>query len=105
MEKPSVAKAPSNLAIASRYVLTSEIFTALDQTHPGANGEIQLTDALSKIISQGGLYGLCFEGQRYDLGHRLDWLKANILFALSQPGIGTDLQSFLENLLNARKSG
>lgn len=79
VEKPLVEHAPSNLAIMGRYVLTPDIFDKIKETEAGVGGEIQLTDALSKLDK---IYGVVFEGKTYDIGNRLDWLKTSIEFAL-----------------------
>lgn len=79
VEKPLVEHAPSNLAIMGRYVLTPDIFDKIKETEVGVGGEIQLTDALSKLDK---IYGVVFEGKTYDIGNRLDWLKTSIEFAL-----------------------
>jgi UTP--glucose-1-phosphate uridylyltransferase len=102
VEKPPPGAAPSNLAIAGRYVLTPEIFAVLDRAQPGANGEIQITDALRELVQPCGLHGLRFEGRRHDLGNRLDWLKANVRYGLARPDIGTEFRAFLEELLEKR---
>nr|WP_296847987.1 UTP--glucose-1-phosphate uridylyltransferase [uncultured Methanobrevibacter sp.] len=94
VEKPPKEKAPSNLAIMGRYVLTPDIFDKIDETEPGVGGEIQLTDALQKLDS---IYGVTFEGKTYDIGNRLEWLKTSIEFAL-------DDAEFRDNLVNYMKS-
>ena len=94
VEKPPKEKAPSNLAIMGRYVLTPDIFDRIDETEPGVGGEIQLTDALQKLDS---IYGVTFEGKTYDIGNRLEWLKTSIEFAL-------DDAEFRDNLVNYMKS-
>ena len=78
VEKPPRDKAPSNLAIMGRYVLTPDIFDKINETEAGVGGEIQLTDALQKLDS---IYGVAFEGRTYDIGNRLEWLKTSIEFA------------------------
>ena len=78
VEKPPRDKAPSNLAIMGRYVLTLDIFDKIDETEAGVGGEIQLTDALQKLDS---IYGVAFEGRTYDIGNRFEWLKTSIEFA------------------------
>lgn len=95
MEKPSPELAPSNLAIAGRYVLIPEVFDVLDREQPGRNGEIQLTDALSVLAREQMLHGLRFEGRRHDLGNKLDWLKANVLLGLAREDIAEEFRSFL----------
>ena len=79
VEKPPMDKAPSNLAIMDRYVLTPDIFDKISETEPGVGGEIQLTDALQKLDS---IYGVTFQGKTYDTANRLEWLKTSIEFAL-----------------------
>jgi UTP--glucose-1-phosphate uridylyltransferase len=105
VEKPAPDEAPSNLAVAGRYVLVPEIFAILDCLPPGRNGEIQLTDALSVLARDGGLHGLCFEGRRHDLGNKLDWLKANVAFGLASADITDDLREFLGSLLGSPADG
>jgi UTP--glucose-1-phosphate uridylyltransferase len=99
IEKPAAISAPSDLAIAGRYLLTADIFEILDRQAPGENGEIQLTDALNELANGGRLHGLLIEGRRHDIGSRLDWLQANIALALSRDDIGTPLRRNLEDLL------
>lgn len=79
VEKPQANEAPSNLAIMGRYVLTPDIFDKIKETEAGVGGEIQLTDALSKLDK---IYGVEFEGKTYDIGNRLEWLKTSIEFAM-----------------------
>lgn len=79
IEKPSVKEAPSNLGIIGRYILTSDIFEAIEKTKPGVGGEIQLTDALKLLNNK--VYAYQFQGKRYDTGTIPDWIKLNIIFA------------------------
>jgi UTP--glucose-1-phosphate uridylyltransferase len=79
VEKPKINEAPSNLAIMGRYFLTPDIFDHIKETTPGVGGEIQLTDALSRL---GTVYGNIFEGHNYDIGNRIEWLKTSIEFAM-----------------------
>jgi UTP--glucose-1-phosphate uridylyltransferase len=79
VEKPPLSVAPSNLAIMGRYVLTPDIFDHIENVEPGYGGEIQLTDALSKLDE---IYGQVFKGQSFDIGNRIDWLKTSLIFAL-----------------------
>ena len=79
VEKPKISDAPSNLAMVGIYVLTPDIFDKIRKTEPGVDGEIQLTDALSKLDEA---YGLLFEGKTYNVATRLDWLRASIEFGL-----------------------
>lgn len=99
VEKPSVADAPSNLAMAGRYVFSADIFEQLDKTQPGKNGEIQLTDAMAALLSEGEMYGLHFEGKRYDIGNKLDFLKTNIEFGLNRDDVGPGLREYLQRIV------
>ncbi len=95
IEKPSPAEAPSNLAVASRYVLTPEIFKHLEALPPGKNGEIQLTDAMRAQLRTRAMYGLRFDGKRHDAGNKLDFLKTNLLYALERPDLRAPLREFI----------
>lgn len=95
VEKPAPEEAPSNLAIASRYILTPEIFDHLATVKPGKNGEIQLTDALRMQVKSRAMYGLQFAGKRHDAGNKLDFIKTNILYALERPDLHDQLAEFL----------
>ena len=98
VEKPEPEDAPSNLVIAGRYVLTPEIFDCIDRTPPGKNNEIQLTDAMELLLKERAMYGLRFEGRRYDLGNRLDFIKTNIEFALMRDDLKDGLSKFIKEL-------
>ena len=98
VEKPSTEEAPSNLVIASRYILPPEIFSALETTVPGKNNEIQLTDALKMILADGPIYGLRFRGTRHDMGNKLDFLKTTILYGMRHPEFGEDLKAWMKGL-------
>lgn len=102
VEKPSPAEAPSNLVIASRYILTPEIFEYLDKTGRGKNNEIQLTDAMRAMVKERAMYALRFEGTRYDIGNKLDFIKTNLVFGLKQPDIARDLRAFVRGLARGR---
>jgi UTP--glucose-1-phosphate uridylyltransferase len=97
VEKPEVSKAPSCYGIVGRYILTPEIFTFLETTTPGANGEIQLTDAIAKLIPQ-GVYAYQFAGTRYDCGSKLGYLQATVNFALKHPECSNDFREFLKSI-------
>jgi UTP--glucose-1-phosphate uridylyltransferase len=99
VEKPDPAEAPSNLAIAGRYVFTPDIFEYLDKLAAGKNDEIQLTDAMLKMLGERAMYGLKFEGTRFDIGNKLDFLKTNIVFGLKHPEFGGELREYLGELL------
>jgi UTP--glucose-1-phosphate uridylyltransferase len=102
VEKPSAAEAPSNLAIIGRYVLRPEVFDVLEETQPGKGGEIQLTDALQVLATDatiaGGVYGVIFDGRRYDTGDRLDYIKSVVQLALARDDLGADLAPWLKEL-------
>jgi UTP--glucose-1-phosphate uridylyltransferase len=95
IEKPAADQAPSNLALAGRYILTSDVFKAIEETQPDKNGEIQLTDALQLLMKKEDLYACQIEGKRYDIGDKLDYLKTIFDFALKQDDIAADLKNFL----------
>ena len=99
IEKPDPADAPSNLAIASRYIFTPEIFDYLEQTPRGKNNEIQLTDAMRLMVKHNAMYGLKFEGKRHDVGNKLDFIKTNILFGLQNEEIGEQLKNWLTQFI------
>jgi UTP--glucose-1-phosphate uridylyltransferase len=98
VEKPKAADAPSNLAIIGRYVLTPEIFACIENIQPGSGGEIQLTDALKYMLRNRPIYGLKFEGKRYDAGDKLGFLKATVEFALNRHDLGHDFREYLKTV-------
>lgn len=98
VEKPKAEDAPSNLAIIGRYILTPEIFTSIEETGPGAIGEIQLTDGLRHLLRSRPIYGFRFDGKRYDAGDKLGFLKATVEFALQREDLGTAFKSYLKGL-------
>lgn len=98
VEKPAPDKAPSRLAIIGRYVLTPEIFDSLEKIEPGAGGEIQLTDALRHLLRNRPIYGLKFDGTRYDAGDKLGFLKATVEFALKRQDLGEPFRDYLKSL-------
>jgi UTP--glucose-1-phosphate uridylyltransferase len=98
VEKPPWEKAPSNLAIVGRYLLPPEIFDCLERTPPGAKGEIQLTDGMSLMLEEQGLYAYQFLGRRYDTGTPLGLLRASLEFALAQESTREGARAILEGL-------
>jgi UTP--glucose-1-phosphate uridylyltransferase len=88
VEKPPVEQAPSNLAAVKEYILTPDIFELLERTPVGQGGEIWLTDALNVQARNGGMYAYEFEGTRYDVGDKLEFLQANVALALKRPDLG-----------------
>jgi len=95
VEKPKPEDAPSNLAVVGRYILTPRIFKLLETTPRGAGGEIQLTDAISKMIQEQTVLAYEFEGKRYDCGSKLGYLQANVEYALKHPELADDFKSYL----------
>ncbi|MFQ5814882.1 MAG: UTP--glucose-1-phosphate uridylyltransferase GalU [Candidatus Hydrothermarchaeaceae archaeon] len=104
VEKPKPEDAPSDLGIIGRYVLTPEIFDFIEEVKPGVGDEIQLTDALKALGKKQPLYAYVFDGRRYDIGTKLDWLKSSIEIALENPGIKDELRSYLGGLLERELS-
>ena len=99
VEKPKREEAPSNLAIIGRYVLTPEIFPILARQKPGKGGEIQLTDAIRKLLKDGAVYGCRFEGTRHDCGDKLGFLKATVDMALKRGEFNPEFRTFLRQRL------
>jgi UTP--glucose-1-phosphate uridylyltransferase len=98
VEKPKFEEAPSKQAIIGRYVLTPRIFDLLEQTTPGAGGEIQLTDGILALLKEEKVYGLNFAGKRYDAGDKFGMLQATVEFALKRPEFGEKFREYLKGL-------
>jgi UTP--glucose-1-phosphate uridylyltransferase len=98
VEKPKPEAAPSRLAVSARYVLSSSIFTHLEKTPKGKGGELQLTDAMASLMKEEALHGLRYEGQRHDIGNKLDFIKANLHFGLQRDDIGPALREYVKQL-------
>jgi len=96
IEKPKINQISSNLAIVGRYILTPDIFDKINQTEPGFNGEIQLTDALSKLD---GVYGVKFDGKVFNIENRLEWIKSSIDFAMGDEEFSDDLIDYMKRFL------
>ena len=103
VEKPKPDDAPSNLAVMGRYVFTPEIFDALDRVKPGTGGEIQLTDAMGLLLQEQTIYGHVFEKGRYDIGDKLDYLRAMVELAIERDDLGPDFRDFLADLVQRKK--
>ncbi|MBX7248419.1 MAG: UTP--glucose-1-phosphate uridylyltransferase GalU [Caulobacteraceae bacterium] len=101
VEKPARGTAPSNLAIAGRYVLRPEIFAALGRHETGAGGEIQLTDAMARLMAEQPFYAWRYEGDTYDCGDKIGLLRANVALALKRPDLGPAARTAVEALLRA----
>lgn len=98
VEKPSQDNAPSRLAIMGRYIIEPGIFPVLAGAEPGAGGEIQLTDALKVLCREQAMYGLAFQGKRYDVGNKLGYLQATVEFALARPDLSGAFREYLRSL-------
>jgi len=98
VEKPKFEEAPSNQAIIGRYVLTPRVFALLEQTTPGAGGEIQLTDGIKALLKEEKVYGYTFEGKRFDAGDKFGMLQATVEFALKRPEFAEKFKAYLQGL-------
>jgi len=99
VEKPEPAKAPSNLSIQGRYILQPEVFQHLSVFEKGAGGEIQLTDAMAKLIGKQPFHGFKFEGRRFDCGDKLGFVLANVAYALERPDMADKVRAALKDML------
>lgn len=99
VEKPRQEEAPSNLAVVGRYVLPISVFDCLRDTTPGANGEIQLTDAIAKLLTSHSIYACEITGERHDVGNKLGLAKAWMRFALEDPEIGGAFKEYAASLV------
>ena len=99
VEKPSVGEAPSNVAILGRYIITPKIFEILEKTAPGKGNEIQLTDALLKLIEEEAMYAYDFEGRRYDVGDKLGFLEATVEYALRKEDLRDGFIDYLKTII------
>jgi UTP--glucose-1-phosphate uridylyltransferase len=103
VEKPSVQKAPSRLAVIGRYVFSPKVFEVLEKTKPGKGGEVQLTDAMTTLAKDtptslgGGMHGVIFKGRRYDTGDKLSYLQAVVQLAVERKDLGPDFKKWLKN--------
>lgn len=98
VEKPKPEDAPSNQAIIGRYVLTPRVFALLEQTKPGAGGEIQLTDGIKALLNEEKVFGYTFKGKRFDAGDKLGMLQATVEYALKRLEFGDKFRSYLKGL-------
>lgn len=99
VEKPTIETAPSNLAIAGRYILTPAIFKAIEETPKGKNNELQLTDAMLNLLKRENIYSHTIEGTRYDIGNKLDFLKTTVEFALRRKEFADPFFKFLQEIV------
>ncbi len=105
VEKPDPKDAPSNLAVIGRYILTPRIFELLESTQSGVGGEIQLTDAIAKLLQEQPVSAFAFEGVRYDCGSKLGFLTATIAYALKRPDLGSRFKQFLREKIFPQING
>ncbi|HEY8476493.1 MAG TPA: UTP--glucose-1-phosphate uridylyltransferase GalU [Chloroflexota bacterium] len=98
VEKPTVEEAPSDLAAVKGYVLTPTIFDVLERTPPGKGGEIWLADALRALLQREPMFAAEFEGRRYDVGNKLEFLKATVELALDHQELGDEFRAYLHTL-------
>ena len=98
VEKPKLEDAPSKQAIIGRYVLTPRIFELLEETKPGAGGEIQLTDGVKGLLKEEKVFGYTFEGKRYDAGDKFGMLQATVEYALKRDDLGPKFREYLKGL-------
>ena len=103
VEKPRPEEAPSTLAVMGRYVFTPEIFDALEDVQPGHGGEIQLTDAIAILLGDQTVYGYTFDEGRYDIGKKLDYLRATVELAIEREDLGPEFRQFLADLVQRKK--
>ena len=102
VEKPAPEDAPSDLAVMGRYLFTSDIFDAIDRTKPGVGGEIQLTDAIAILLAEQPVYGWVFDEGRFDIGKKLDYLRATVELALDREDLGPEFAEFLAEVVRRR---
>lgn len=100
VEKPDRDSAPSDLAIAGRYILTPQIFSAIERTERGRGNEVQLTDALRLLLRQENIIASVIEGKRYDIGNKLDFLKTTVEFALHRREFAAPFEAFLRKTIS-----
>jgi UTP--glucose-1-phosphate uridylyltransferase len=103
VEKPDADAAPSTLAVMGRYVFTPEIFDALEMVQPSPAGKIELTDAISILLREQTVYGYTFEQGRYDIGNKLDYLRATVELALDREDLGPEFRAFLADLVQRKR--
>ncbi len=104
VEKPERDKAPSNIAILGRYIISPQIFRYLEDAEPGKGGEIQLTDALKRLIGSEAMYAYDFIGKRYDVGNKLGYLEATVEFALEREDLRDEFSRYLKNVVKNLES-
>jgi UTP--glucose-1-phosphate uridylyltransferase len=99
VEKPPVEKAPSNKIISGRYILQPEVMRTLENQEKGAGGEIQLTDAMARMIGTQPFHAVTFDGKRYDCGSKTGFVEATLALALEREDMGAEVRAIAERLL------
>ena len=99
MEKPAVKDKFSNDAVIGRYVVDADIYDVIRRTPPSPKGEVYFTDALQELARQGRLLGCKFQGKRYDAGNKLEYLQANVEYALRDPALAQPFRAYLQELV------
>lgn len=99
VEKPKPEEAPSDVAILGRYVFTKDIFKYIEESKPGVNGEIQITDAIDSLAKNEGVYGYIYEGKRYDVGNKLGFLEATVEYALRDKTYGERFEKYIKDIV------
>lgn len=102
VEKPHPKETPSRLAIIGRYILQPEIFSLLEKMTPGRGGEIQLTDGIAGLARARKVYGYEFEGEHYDIGDKLGFVRATVAYALKRPDLEGQLKEYLRSVINKK---
>ncbi len=105
VEKPKPQDAPSTWGVMGRYVFTADIFESIDRTKPGAGGEIQLTDAIGGLLPELDVYGYTFDEGRYDIGSKLDYLRATVELALAREDLGPEFRAWLSGYVREHGIG
>jgi len=100
VEKPAIDQAPSNKIISGRYILQPEVMRALESRQKGAGGEIQLTDAMARMIGSQPFHAVTFAGRRFDCGSKLGFVEATLALALERDDIGAEVRTMAERLLH-----
>jgi UTP--glucose-1-phosphate uridylyltransferase len=98
VEKPRPEEAPSTLGVVGRYILTSRIFDHLQVIQAGSGGEIQLTDAIARLLLKEQVLAYAFQGKRFDCGSKMGYLEATVEYALTHPELNVDFRSYIKNL-------
>ena len=101
VEKPKRENAPSNLIISGRYILQPEVFAEIEKQEPGAGGEIQITDAMIRLMASQPFWGVKYEGTTYDCGDKIGFLSANVAFALERDDLGPAFRAALRRIIDA----